>query len=49
MAVISYPQLFEFDCPAAINQHFSWGTALLVLAAFGAGRISLDALLTRQR
>jgi len=49
MAVISYPQLFEFDCPAAINQHFSWGAALLVLAAFGAGRISLDALFERKR
>jgi putative oxidoreductase len=48
-AVISYPQLFQFDCPAAINQHISWGTSLLVLAAFGAGRIALDALLARKR
>jgi putative oxidoreductase len=47
MAVISYPQLFQFECPAAINQHFFWGVSLLVLAAFGAGRISLDALLAR--
>jgi len=48
MAVISYPQLFEFECPAAINQHYAWGTLLLVLAAFGAGRISLDAMLRRR-
>jgi putative oxidoreductase len=45
IAVISYPQLFQFDCPAAINQHWEWGASLLVLAAFGAGRISLDAVL----
>jgi putative oxidoreductase len=42
MAVISYPQLFEFECPAAINDHFYWGALLLVLATFGPGRISLD-------
>lgn len=44
MAVISYPQLWEFDCPAAINDHFYWGILLLVILAFGAGRFSLDAL-----
>jgi putative oxidoreductase len=43
MAVISYPQLFKFDCPAAINDHFYWGFLLLVLAAFGPGKLSLDA------
>lgn len=42
MAVISYPQLFSFDCPAAINDHFYWGALLLVVVAFGAGRFSLD-------
>jgi putative oxidoreductase len=42
MAVISYPQLFQFECPAAINDHFYWGTLLLVLATFGPGRMSLD-------
>ena len=42
MAVLSYPDLFTFECPAAINDHFFWGTALLVLIAFGAGRFSVD-------
>jgi len=48
MAVISYPQLFTFDCPAAINDHFYWGAMLLVLIAFGPGKFSLDALLARK-
>ena len=48
MAVLSYPQLFSFDCPAAINDHFYWGLCLLVLLAFGPGRVSLDALIARQ-
>jgi putative oxidoreductase len=46
MAVISYPQLFEFECPAAINDHFYWGFLLLALVAFGPGRFSLDAWLS---
>ena len=49
MAVISYPQLFEFECPAAIQQHFFWGSGILVLAIFGAGMFSLDALIGRKR
>jgi putative oxidoreductase len=49
IAVISYPQLFGFECPAAINQHIDWGMALLLLAAFGAGRISLDAFFASKR
>ncbi|MEC5162977.1 MULTISPECIES: DoxX family protein [unclassified Janthinobacterium] len=49
MAVISYPQLFSFDCPAAINDHFYWGALLLVIAAFGAGRFSLDGVLGKKR
>lgn len=48
MAVISYPQLFTFDCPAAINDHRYWGILLLVLVAFGPGRLSLDALIRRR-
>ncbi|WP_295993422.1 DoxX family protein [Rugamonas sp.] len=48
MAVISYPQLFTFECPAAINDHFYWGAMLLVLIAFGPGRLSLDAVLARK-
>ncbi len=42
MAVVSYPQLFKFECPAAINDHFYWGVLLLVIFAFGPGRLSLD-------
>lgn len=49
MAVLSYPQLFSFECPAAINDHFYWGVMLLALLVYGPGRISLDQLLTRQR
>lgn len=48
MAVLSYPALFQFDCPAAINDHFYWGALLLVLVAFGPGRFSLDFLLDRR-
>ena len=49
MAVVSYPQLFKFECPAAINDHFYWGALLLVVVAFGPGRISLDWLANRSR
>lgn len=48
VAVISYPQLFKFECPAAINDHFYWGALLLVLVAFGPGKISLDYWLSRK-
>lgn len=48
MAVLSYPQLFKFECPAAINDHFYWGMIMLVLLAFGPGRLSLDAVLKRK-
>lgn len=48
VAVISYPQLFSFDCPAAINDHFYWGALLLVVAAFGPGRFSLDNILNKK-
>lgn len=49
MAVISYPQLFSFDCPAAINDHLYWGLLLLVLAAFGPGRFSVDEVIEEKR
>ena len=49
MAVISYPQLFAFECPAAINDHFYWGAMLLALVAFGPGKFSLDAWLAKRR
>ena len=49
MAVFSYPQLFGFDCPAAVNDHFYWGAGLLLVVAFGPGRFALDSLLARWR
>ncbi|CAN7506402.1 DoxX family protein [Pseudoduganella sp. LjRoot289] len=49
MAVISYPQLFSFECPAAVNDHLYWGILLLVVVAIGPGRFSLDALIGRKR
>jgi len=48
MAVISYPQLWGFDCPAAIHMHFTWGAILLGLVVFGPGKLSLDALVLRR-
>lgn len=45
MAVISYPQLWEFECPAALNDHFYWGILLAVLFVFGGGRFSIDSIL----
>ena len=48
MAVISYPQLFSFECPAAINDHFFWGAGLLLLVAYGLGLFSLDAMLSKR-
>jgi putative oxidoreductase len=49
MAVVSYPQLWKFDCPAAINDHKYWGILLLVLVVFGPGRFALDALAGKRR
>lgn len=47
MALLSYPQLWQFECPAAVNDHLFWGVLLLVVVAFGPGRFSLDRLLSR--
>jgi putative oxidoreductase len=49
MAVISYPQLFSFDCPAAIQSHVFWGATLLILAVFGPGALSADWLILRRQ
>jgi putative oxidoreductase len=48
MAVISYPQLWDFDCPAGLHMHFVWGAILLMLAVFGPGRLSLDELILKR-
>ena len=48
MAVISYPKLFTFDCPAAINDHFYWAVLLLVLLVWGPGKIAADTLIWRR-
>ena len=48
MAVISYPQLWSFDCPAAIHMHFVWGGILAALVLFGPGKLSLDELILRR-
>jgi putative oxidoreductase len=42
MAVISYPDLFTFDCPAAINDHKYWAILIFTVFCFGAGRASVD-------
>jgi putative oxidoreductase len=48
MAVISYRQVLLADgYEAALAQHVLWGTLLLGLAAFGPGRIALDAWLEK--
>ena len=48
MAVLSYPQLWGFDCPAGIHSHFYWGSLLLALTVFGPGKLSLDELILRR-
>ena len=46
MAVISYAHvLLSEGFEAAVGQHYLWGFALLVLAVFGPGRVSVDRLL----
>ena len=48
MAVASYPDLFGFECPAAIHSHYYWGSILLALVVFGPGKISLDEFILRR-
>lgn len=47
MAVISYPLLLTFDCPAALNDHRYWGTLFLVLMVFGPGRLAVDPMMAK--
>jgi putative oxidoreductase len=50
LAVVSYWHVIGGEgYEAAVGQHFLWGFMLLVLAAFGPGRISLDELGARGR
>jgi putative oxidoreductase len=50
MAVVSYWHVIGGEgYEAAVAQHWLWGFMLLILAAFGAGRISLDELGSRVR
>ena len=49
MAVVSYLDLFGFECPAGINSHYYWGSILLALVVFGPGKISLDEIILRRR
>lgn len=44
MAVVSYPDL----APAALKDHHLWGVLAMGLALFGAGRLSVDALVWRR-
>ena len=50
LAVISYAHvLLGEGFEAALGQHYLWGALLLVVAVFGPGRWSLDALLAGAR
>lgn len=48
MAVVSYPALWTFECPAALQSHVFWGAGLLTLLACDGGRLALDPLLARR-
>jgi putative oxidoreductase len=47
VAVVSYPQLFKFECPAAINDHFYWGILIAIVFVWGPGKLSIDEFLRR--
>ncbi|HEY0847611.1 MAG TPA: DoxX family protein [Noviherbaspirillum sp.] len=49
MVLLSYPALWEFECPAAVRDHLYWGALLLVPLAFGPGRIAIDDWLAKPR
>lgn len=49
LAVVSYAHVLLSDgFEAALGQHHLWGLMLLVVLAFGAGRLSVDALVAAQ-
>jgi len=47
MAVVSYPALWEFECPAAVQSHAYWAVLLLGIACTGVGRWSVSHLVGR--
>ena len=49
MALMAYPALWAFECPAAVQSHLWWGAGLLVVLAFGPGMLSVDHWLGRWR
>lgn len=49
MAVLSYPALLGFECPAALQSHIAWGAGLLALLSFGPGALSADHLIAARR
>lgn len=49
MAVLSYPALFGFECPAALQSHVAWGVGLLGVLVCGPGALSVDHWLARGR
>lgn len=50
MAVVAYAHvLFTAGFEAAVGQHVLWGLLLAVVALWGGGRLSLDALLAARR
>ena len=50
LAVVSYAHvLLSEGFEAALGQHYLWGALLLVVAVFGPGRWSVDALLAGSR
>jgi len=44
VAAISYPDI----SPGGVNDHYFWGTMLLVLVMFGPGKLSVDAWLQKR-
>jgi putative oxidoreductase len=42
MALLAYPALWAFECPAAVQSHLWWGAGMLVVLAFGPGQLSVD-------
>lgn len=48
VAVIAYPYLWTIEGAGGFWQHMTWGTILIVLFLYGAGRWSLDYVLAQR-